>query len=311
VPGATACDGITRIVAGSITGVPGDLATTASMSQSGYGAVSGDAQLSGPASAPVLSGSAASLAGKRSGSSSAALQRYVYTGSTPTTRSFRAELTYDQVVPAENAGLAVPSQAFAAVEVFRLGDPSLEAGATPLENWTAITTGYESAPGYVSLGLATATSPSNITAAGSETLSVSVTLNPGDTVWVISLLQALTVNGAAGSASLATGWDDASGLQPAHAAFEALLQRLADSALGVGPGDLLSNTVGQAQRAAASSASVAACGAMRLFDFEVRLLLLVSQRARRAPPWAVTPGEASGLLSQSAAVQVALGCRPP
>jgi hypothetical protein len=181
-----------------------------------------------------------------------------------------------------------------------------------LENFTAITSGYESAPGYVSLGLALAASPSNVAGAGVETLSVTVTLNPGDTVWVVSLLQTPSASGAAISASLASGWDDASDLMPAHAAFEALLQRLAASASGVGPGGLLSRTVNQAQRAAASAAGpAAACGAMRLFDFEVRVLLLVSGRTRRVQPWAITQDQASSLLSQSAAAQVALECGPP
>lgn len=92
--------------------------------------------------------------------------------------------------------------------------PVVDVGLTPESNFEALF-GFNF-PGFNLLGsqsFADATS----TAAGSATLGVTVSLAPGQTVWVDVLLQTPAVNGSRVDASgtLVTGWDDSLNLTPA------------------------------------------------------------------------------------------------
>ena len=60
-------------------------------------------------------------------------------------------------------------------------------------------------PGYQSLGAAdTQGMISTVTAQGSETLSISASLEPGASLWMFALLQGLAANGAVVDARLET-----------------------------------------------------------------------------------------------------------
>jgi hypothetical protein len=219
IPGATACDNLGPILVQTFGGNPGDLAATASQSSASFGSVSGSAQLPGPSGAPVLSGSAQSEVGKRVSTNSAALQRYTYTGATTTTRTFNGALSYSQTVPAGNAGFPSISASgvFAQLEIFTVSGSALDAGTTTQDNFNLLLGGFAGEIGY--LALSDDSFQDNATnATGNHLLGVSVTLNPGDSVWVWALLQTPVANGAEVSfGNLVTGWDNTEGLTAANA----------------------------------------------------------------------------------------------
>ena len=79
-----------------------------------------------------------------------------------------------------------------------------EAGTTAEENNTVLMEGPD--PSIVSTELGSAgTGPmSNVTGSGTETLSSTVTVEPGDSIWLWAILQSLAANGAEVSATLDT-----------------------------------------------------------------------------------------------------------
>lgn len=88
IPGITACDDLSPIIFSAYGGLPGDVASGATIDPVGYGHSNGHVALSGEVGAPVISASVSSEAGKRLTTNSLALQRYVYNGSASTTRTF-------------------------------------------------------------------------------------------------------------------------------------------------------------------------------------------------------------------------------
>jgi len=54
------------------------------------------------------------------------------------------------------------------------------------------------------LGYATTEPSSNVTADGTESISGTATVEPGDSVWLFAILQDFAVNGAAATSSLST-----------------------------------------------------------------------------------------------------------
>jgi len=80
----------------SFGGSPGAASSTASGGVPGIGSASGSVALSGAAGAPTLKAQANAGAGWRTNTNSVALQRYTYTGSTATSRTFGGTLTYAQ-----------------------------------------------------------------------------------------------------------------------------------------------------------------------------------------------------------------------
>jgi hypothetical protein len=136
------------------------------------------------------------------------LQRYTNKGANAETLTFGASLTYKQTIPTENAGFPADSPArsgaFAEIFIFSMDADSLEAGTTAEENSTALMEGLD--PSIVTTELAFAgTAPlSNVTESGTETLSSTVTVEPGDNIWLWVLLQSLAANGAEVRATLDT-----------------------------------------------------------------------------------------------------------
>ena len=213
VAGTTACDDVSPIVAGQYGGNPGAYSSAANETYAGYGAAAGSVSFSGVIGAPVLHADASSLAGKRTNTNSVALQSYTYTGSETTTRTFGGTLTYNQVETGpypDNAGV------YATIDAFTLTAAAIDAGTSAADNFNTLFNADYSAYGYADIASSvyadTGTNP-----AGSGTLGVTVTLTPGETIWVQVLLQTPAANGSMVDAShtLITGWNDITDLTPA------------------------------------------------------------------------------------------------
>ncbi len=216
IAGATDCDDNSAPVAQVYGGTPGGFMSTASIAVPGYGTASGSVSLSGQIGAPILHASASSEAGARMNTNSFALQRYTYDGATATTRFFGGTLTYSQSIvgtfnPQIGAGV------YADIDVFTSTASTIDAGNTAESNFDAIV-GHD-LPGYVDLGDSEFID-SQSTSDGMAHIGVSVTLNPGEVVWVYVGLQAPAPNGTVVNAShtLVTGWDDTADLTPAATA---------------------------------------------------------------------------------------------
>ena len=210
IAGTTACDGISTTIASAIDGLPADSSSSASLTDSAFGAaLSGSTQITSPGSS-LLTGSATSAAGKRNSTNQGSLQRFTYMGGTPATLTFWASIAYNQTVPTENANFdpnnaaAVFSGVSGGIEVFTIDDAEIEAGATERTNFNTIFGGYTNAPGYTTLGSASSAS-SNLTGSGSNNLSVSFNVNSGQSVWLMARMQTPAVNGASVSATMVTG----------------------------------------------------------------------------------------------------------
>ncbi len=210
IAGTTACDGLSPIVSGLFGGSAGAYSSSASEHYAGYGSASGSVSLSGVIGAPVLHASASGEIGKRANTNSVAVQSYTYTGATTTTRTFGGTLTYSQLVTG-----AYPDDAgvFATIDAFHLSTATIDVGDTQDSNfYTLLNGGY---PGYTDVA-ATSFLDTVSTTAGTGSFGVTVTLNPGETIWVQVLLQTPAANGSFIDAShtLVTGWSDASDLHP-------------------------------------------------------------------------------------------------
>jgi hypothetical protein len=208
ISGETVCDTFGPMEVGIFGGLPGDPEATANHADPIYGEASGDAQLTSAPGTAKLSAAAASLPTVRTGSNSVLLQRYTNKGVTAETLTFSATLTYDQTIPAENASFPADSRARsganAEVYISWIDAESIEAGTTTEENWSALF--EELDPSIQSTELASASTPpfTNVTESGTETISGEVTVEPGDSIWLWSIVQSLAANGAEVNATLET-----------------------------------------------------------------------------------------------------------
>jgi len=214
IVGATACDDISPRIDFVNGGFPGAASSSASASLAGYGTASGSVSLSGVIGAPVLTASATSAAGTRQNTNSIALQRYTYTGATPTTRTFGGTLTYSQTLTGSYP-LAVGIGVLAAIDVFTLSVSEIDVGSTADSNFDALFN-PSALPGYGEIGSQNFEATTT-TANGFAALAVTLTLQPGETFWVWTILQTPAVNGGFSDAShtLVTTWDNTAGLVPA------------------------------------------------------------------------------------------------
>jgi hypothetical protein len=207
----TTCDAVSPRVSGQFGGSPGAYASSASETFAGYGRASGSVSLSGVVGAPILHASASGDAGKRANTNSVAVQSYTYTGTETTTRTFGGTLTYSQIV---TGSYASGTGVFATIDAFLLPTATIDVGSTAESNFdTLFGRGYL---GYVDLA-SSAYEDMNSTTSGSGTFGVTVTLTPGETIWLQVLLQTPAANGSSVDAShtLVTGWDNVADLTPA------------------------------------------------------------------------------------------------
>lgn len=209
----TGCDQISPIVQSAYGGFPGAFSSSASTSLAGYGSASGSVALSGTVGAPVLRATATAELGQRTNTNSVALQSYTYTGATTATRTFGGVLTYSQLVTGPH-GPGVGDGITASIDIFSLSVSDIEVGGTSISNFNALLNLFN-LPGYTSLDFDSYVD-STTTTSGLGTLSATVTLSPGDTVWVRVLLQTPAANGARIDASntLITSWDVTADLTP-------------------------------------------------------------------------------------------------
>jgi hypothetical protein len=218
IVGASGCDDVSPIVGEQFGGSPGAAASTASITFPGYGTVTGSVSLSGTIGAPILTASATSDPGTRTNTNSIALQSYTYNGVDPTTRTFGGTVTYSQTLTGifpSDVGTGIT----ASIDVFTLTTSAVEVGSTAESNFNALIDPF-GFPGYFDLGNAQYIDP-NSTASGIGTVGVTLTLTPGETVWVWALLQTPAPNGSTVDAShtFITGWDNTANLTPAIVAI--------------------------------------------------------------------------------------------
>jgi len=207
VSGDTVCDDFGPMQQSTIGGVPGELVAEVSQADVAYGEAYGRAELTGDPGASTQKAIATSLPATRNGSSNVMLQRYTNAGESAETLTFGAVLTYEQTVPAENAGLPDKSRtrsgASAEMVIFTMDAEAIEAGATAEELYTALS--FEQEPdGLKDLDSASVMPDNNETGEGTTTLSTTAIVARGDSVWLWAILQGIAVNGATVNASLET-----------------------------------------------------------------------------------------------------------
>jgi PEP-CTERM motif len=221
VAGVTACDTLdTTGPDASLTygGLPGNSSSSTGTVELGtLGTGFGYASLGTSAvdGAPFLEASANAVPGERVGTTVIALQSYAWNGEGPATRTFDGTLSYSQTLtgtypPAVWGGIN------AEIDIFTMTPTSVDAGTTALENFDSLYNADGGLLGYADLGSAQY-SDLNSNPDGSALLSDTVTLTPGQTIWVWTILQTVGTNGGAVDAAhtLITGWDNATGLVPA------------------------------------------------------------------------------------------------
>jgi hypothetical protein len=208
VSGETACDEVGPTLVNTIEGLPGSPDAQASQEDPDFGSAIGSARLTGTPKGSEHSGSAQSLPGTRNGSNSAMLQQYTNTGSRAVTVTFAGNLTYEQEVPERNTDIPVGSPGRsgtnAELGIILLNADTFEAGTTVEDNFQTLMEGPQGDVEITDLGSDSTGKLSNISESGTGFLSVTVTVNPGETIWLWAGMQSLAANGAVVTARFTT-----------------------------------------------------------------------------------------------------------
>ncbi len=208
VEGVTVCDSITRTKLDKSDGLPGNSEAHASQDDPAYGEASGSTKHTRAPGGADMNASVSALPGARNGSNSFIFEHYTNSSAGPETLTFSGKLTYDLTVPIDNAGFPAEGGAhtttFAELEIFTLDVDALEAGTTVEENMAIFFDEPDEDVEYVKLKNVKSRGPDNVTGSGTKTLSGTVVIDPGDSVWMIAILQSLGSNGAVVNASLQT-----------------------------------------------------------------------------------------------------------
>jgi hypothetical protein len=222
--GATACDFLSAPIVQNFCGLIPDPATSTATAVSGDSFAQGYVSLPQPHGEPVLRAYASSPVGFRASTNSIGLQRYTYVGAAATTRTWQGTLDYAQVLSGSYPNNLVGNGVFAFLDVFTLAASKIDVGSTAVSNFLTLVD-PSALPGYQSLASDsfsdsnTNYDPINEVFIGphEHLLSVTVTLNPDDSVWVWGFLQTPATNGSTVDAaySLITTWDNAADLIPA------------------------------------------------------------------------------------------------
>lgn len=207
VSGESICDSISPVHRHAVGGIPGSPQAQANLKDPEFGESVGSAHLNGEPGIAKITANVNSLPARRNASTSFVLERYTNTSEEAQTLTFSGDMTYDQTVPEENSTFPADgpgrSGAFVDMGLFSLMTDSIEAGTTAEDNF-GIFDG-ESPPGYQSLGNAKTDGViSDITGQGNENFSMTVVLEPGDSLWLVATMQAIAANGAVVKAELDT-----------------------------------------------------------------------------------------------------------
>lgn len=305
LPIQSTCDYFEMTALGTFSGEPGALEAVASQAIAGYGESYASGSFSGEAGAPILKARAAAELGKRVSANVYALQRFTYTGDKTTQRTFEGTLTYSlENNNPEDAGSIGESVVNTAIHVFKLESLAFEAGSTAEQNmkslfeltWVPLD-GYEL--------LAYDRWEDGVTnSAGEATLAATVTLEPGDAVWVLAKIQTPAASGSAVDASrtFVTRWTDSTDLIPANVSPgipEELLAELLENSTGVGPGSSLAAKARNAQAYYAAGDVSSTCG--MLGDYQNQVSAVSGQR--------LEPDLATKLSADAQKAQLAIGCQ--
>ena len=208
VSGETACDSVGPFLASTYGAVPDDLTAQASQADPRYGSSEGSVQITAAPGIAELSASAKSLPAARNGGNSVMLQRYTNTSASAERLTFSVILTYDQTVPSENASFPLDggahSGATAEIAIFTLEVDSYEVGTTAEEVIDALMSEPGPDIGFKELKFAVTGPISNESGSGTTEISETVTVEPGDSVWLWAILQSLAANGAVVNADMET-----------------------------------------------------------------------------------------------------------
>ena len=208
VEGVTLCDSITRTKLAKSAGIPGNSEAQASQEDPAYGVTSGNTKHTRAPGGAQIEASISALQGARNGSSGFVIEHYTNTSTGAESLTFSGKLTYDQTVPGANADFPAEggshSFAGAELEIFTLDVDALEAGTTVEENMAIFLDDPDQNVDYAMLKNVKSKGSENVTGSGTKTLSGTVVINPGDSVWMITILQSLGSNGAVVNASLET-----------------------------------------------------------------------------------------------------------
>lgn len=209
VSGETACDSVGPSHRASVGGMPGSPVAKAVESDPDFGEASGIAQLKSEPGTGNTTMHVKSLPATRNGSTAFTLQRYTNTSERAQTLTFTGDVSYDQAVPEENSSFPKDggglSGVFIEMELFSLEADSIEAGTTAEDNFRLFD---KPPPGYQTLDNASTNGLiSDVTGQGERRLSTSTTLEPGDSIWMFTVVQTIAANGAVVEAKLETKLD--------------------------------------------------------------------------------------------------------
>lgn len=217
VAGKTVCDAFGRSTAMEIDGLPGARQAQASLDEAAVGKAVGSTMLTDEPGGAVLKASINPLPGKRNGANSIFIQRYTNVSERAGSLTFRATLTYEQTIPAENADFPdkndeeagtfdLGSVASAEIGIFAVDVAGIEAGTTASDNMSAlmVEAGLPEGVEPVELHFSKAQEHKNVNGTGTAELSGTVTIAPGDSIWMLAILQSLGANGAVISGTLST-----------------------------------------------------------------------------------------------------------
>ncbi len=208
IEGETACDSVSNVKVGKYGGLPGDSEAHSSQDDPGYGKSTGRSKLADSPGEATLEAAISSLPGARNGSNSYFFQRYTNKGTHRETLTFGGKLTYEQTVPASNANFPVDkgghSSAFAELEIFSLSMDAIDVGVTASDNGKFLNS--ELPPGVVHQSLSNTIVKGNQNESGAGKIAVSgtVSLDPGESVWMLAILQAIGSHGTEVKAVLDT-----------------------------------------------------------------------------------------------------------
>jgi hypothetical protein len=304
VPNNSTCDFLGQIALGTHSPEPGELSAVALQVLPDFGESFAAIALSGEIGAPIIKTRVTSELGKRNSTNTVAVQRYVYQGNEPVTRTFGGRLTYAMTVEnPQDAGTSGRTVINATIRVFKMDAEFVDAGDTAISSFNALfNLPFSQQPGYELLAVqqyvGATTDP-----AGDATLEATVNLEPGDAVWVHVLMQTPAAMGSVVDASrtLVTRWDEPADLVPATISLgipEQLLESLLESSTGVGPGKSLASKVAAAQAYYAANDIPSTCLTLDDYQNQVRAV-----SGRRLDPVLATELSATAQLAQ-----LSMGC---